>query len=145
MSSSIRPSKPERRRKVFLAARATFSGANAQIRDRNVIIRVVSKNERPFREIFHQFTRPIVFDIIQTLLLNRVFESEIEAKLAFPELYSISAVRGLQHAASEQDAARSEKEALEDVSKSKDDVYGQPDEDDYQRLALQGHSFVVHY
>ena len=142
MSSSAVISKSERRRRIFLAARETFNGPNGKIRDRNVMIRVISKNERPFRDAIQSFSRNIVYDVIHSLLTNQVFESELKAKLQFPELYSVSAVRGLQHDASEQEAARSEQVALEELAQSPDDVYVQYNEDDYQTPEMEGQSFL---
>ncbi len=55
-----------------------------------------------------------VIDITLSLLRKQVFESEEKAKLVFPELYHVSAVRGLQHDTSEKNAARSEADALEE-------------------------------
>lgn len=102
------------------------------------MIKTISQNERHFQEVIKSFSKPIVHDITLSLLTNQVFESELKAKLAFPELFSVSAVRGLQHDASEQDAARSEKETLEEIVRSNDDVYGQHDEEDYQESDVEG-------
>ena len=117
-------SKPERRRMVFLTARAVFFGDNAQIRDRSAVKTVLQRHTATFQQAIQDFGSNIVVDIIASLLENRIFESELKAKLAFPELYQVSAVRNLQHDASEQDAARSEAEALEEISEPEVDVDG---------------------
>ncbi|KAL6712890.1 hypothetical protein ACLMJK_009602 [Lecanora helva] len=123
MSNPIVVSKAERRRKVFLAARDVFNGPNSQIRDRGMVIDVIMRNERPLREIIQSFSRLIVCDIIFYLLTKQVFESELKAKLAFPELYSVPSVRKLQRQASELEAARSEQEAQEEITQSYDRAY----------------------
>ena len=62
-----------------------------------------------------KFGRNIVIDIIASLAEKGIFQSELKAKLAFPELYQVSAARSLQHDASEQEAARSEAKAFENA------------------------------
>jgi hypothetical protein len=54
-------------------------------------------------------------DILKALLEFRVFESDIQAKISFPELFQTTPSRGVQRAAFENEAARSEAEALEDL------------------------------
>ena len=57
-----------------------------------------------------------VVDIVKTLLDQRVFESELKAKIAFPELFQTSPARDVQRNESENDAARSAAEALEELT-----------------------------
>ena len=113
--------KAQRRRRVFLAARPVFVGNNAQIRDRKAVLTVIAEHEPAFTAILQELGKERVVSVIQTLLGDQVFESELKAKLAFPDLYQVSAVRGLQHATSEQEAARSEAEAFREVSGSEED------------------------
>ncbi|KAL8702918.1 MAG: hypothetical protein Q9201_003898 [Fulgogasparrea decipioides] len=112
--------KAERRRHVFLTARTVFVGPNAQIRDRKAIAAIVARHESTFQPLCQKFKTSRVIDITLSLLENRIFESELNTKLAFPELYQVSAARNLQHDLSEQHAARSEAEALEAVSLAHD-------------------------
>ena len=109
-------SKAERRRSIFLTARTIFAGPTAQVRNRKAIAAVVTKHEAAFRTPSRQFGRDILIDVLSSLIENGIFESEIKAKLAFPELYQVSAARSLQHDASEQHAAQSEAEALDRLS-----------------------------
>jgi hypothetical protein len=57
-----------------------------------------------------------VVDIVKTLLDQRVFKSELKAKIAFPELFQNSPARDVQRNGSENDAARSAAEALEELA-----------------------------
>ncbi len=57
-----------------------------------------------------------VADIVKTLLDQRVFESELKAKIVFPELFQTSPARDIQRNESENDAARSVAEALEELT-----------------------------
>ena len=122
-------SKPERRRRIFLTARTVFVGPSAQFRDRKDIRPLISRHPDTFRQLNSAFGKDIVVDVIFSLLESGIFESELRAKLAFPELYQVSAVRTLQHDVSEQKAARSEAEAIDSVSHADPDVY-QDDVDD---------------
>ena len=123
MPSSQSTSKPERRRRIFLAARTVFVGHEARVRDRAAIKAVISRHPAALKSLQQNFGEQIVVDVIWTLLDNGIFESELKAKLAFPELYQPSQVRNLQHHASEQEVARSEAEALNEASRSDIDVY----------------------
>ena len=122
-------SKAERRRRIFLTARTIFTGPNSRIRDRKTISAVVAQHEDHFKQCNAAFAKNIVVDVINSLLEHGVFESELKAKLSFPELYQVSALRSLQHDASEKNAAKSEAEAIETLSQQDSDI-GQPDLDD---------------
>lgn len=119
MPASNPVSKPERRRRIFLSARTVFAGVNAGIRQRKDVARCIAGHEQAFELLIRAFGRDIITDVIVSLLENGIFESELKAKLAFPELYQVSKVRSIQHAVSEQDAARSEDQALASVSQAR--------------------------
>jgi hypothetical protein len=57
-----------------------------------------------------------VANIVKTLLDQRVFESELKAKITFPELFQTSPARDVQYNDSENDAARSVAKALEELT-----------------------------
>ena len=111
-------SKPERRRRIFLTARTVFTGVNAGLRQRKDITRCIADHGQTFQPLIQAFGRDVTANVITSLLENGIFESELKAKLAFPELYQVSKVRSLQHDVSEQDAARSENKALASVSQA---------------------------
>lgn len=141
MSSSTPTTTAKRRRNVFLAARAVFTDQKAFIRDRNTVEKLVSRHAWSFRkELLHLEKQPVI-DMTLSLLRKQVFESEEKAKLVFPELYHVSAVRGMQHDASEENAARSEAKAQEEVSRSEEVKY-EADEVDGQEGYLEGTSFL---
>lgn len=56
-----------------------------------------------------------IVDIIRNLLEYRIFEPELQAKMEFPELFRTSPARDVQRTTSENDAVRSEAEALEEI------------------------------
>ncbi|KAL8824418.1 MAG: hypothetical protein Q9191_005067 [Dirinaria sp. TL-2023a] len=109
-------SKAERRRSIFLTARRVFVGSSAQIRDRKAIAAVVAQHGAIFQKLNESFGKESVIGVLLSLLDNGIFDSELKAKLAFPELFQVSAVRSLQHDASEQHAAQSEAEAFDRIS-----------------------------
>ena len=119
MPTSSPVSKPERRRRIFLTARTVFAGVNAGLRQRKDVARCIAGHEQTFQLLIRAFGKDIITDVITSLLENGIFESELKAKLAFPELYQVSNVRSIQHDVSEQDAARSEDEALARVSQAR--------------------------
>ena len=129
MSTSKMVSKAERRRRIFLTARTIFVGPLAQIRDRKDIRPLISRHPETFRQLNSAFGEHVVVDVIFSLLESGIFESELKGKLAFPELYQVSAIRNLQHDVSEQNAANSEAEAFDSISHADSVVY-QDDIDD---------------
>ena len=100
------------KRRVFLASRSVFSGQNVHIRRAKKIRETVLQYSSLFKPLVNDFGINKTTDIIKILLEQKIFESELKAKIEFPELYQISPARSLQHAALETDAARSEAEVL---------------------------------
>ena len=101
--------------RVFLAYRAIFDGNNAQIRQSKAILKVVSKHRKSSRALLRGLEDKYIVGILKNLLERRVFESEVEAKSAFPNLFTTTLAQNVQHDTLEADAARSEAEALENV------------------------------
>jgi hypothetical protein len=103
------------RRRVFLAYRTVFTGPQAQIRKSKKVREVLQQHKGSFKSLINDLGFEKVIDIVKALLDERVFESELKAKIAFPELFQSSAIRDVQRNASENDAARSAAEALEEL------------------------------
>jgi hypothetical protein len=103
------------RRRVFLAYRTVFTGPHAQIRKSKKVREVIEQHKASFQPLLKDFGFDKVADIIKTLLDQRVFESELKAKIAFPELFQTSPARDVQRNESENDAARSVAEAVEEL------------------------------
>jgi Zn-dependent M16 (insulinase) family peptidase len=118
-------------RRVFLAYRTVFTGPHAQIRKSKKVREVIEQHKESFKSLIRDFGFEKVADIVKTLLDQRVFESELKAKIAFPELFQTSPARDVQRNASENDAARSVAEALEELtSTSERGGLGDDHEDD---------------
>jgi len=75
----------------------------------------VNSHQSSFKPLIKDFGVPKIVDILRILLEARIFESELQAKVEFPELFRSSPVREVQRTASENDAARSESQALEEI------------------------------
>jgi hypothetical protein len=103
-------------RRVFLAYRTVFTGPHAHIRKSRKVREVIEQHRGSFQPLIKDFGFDKVADIVKTLLDQRVFESELKAKIAFPELFQSSPARDLQRNESENDAARSVAEALEELT-----------------------------
>jgi len=111
----------ENEQRVFLAYRAVFEGNNAQIRQPKAILKVVSKHRKSAQTLLQSLGEKQVLDTLKSLLERKVFQSELEAKLAFPNLFTTSLAQDVLHNASEADAARSQAEALEDMVSQEDE------------------------
>lgn len=103
-------------RRVFLAYRTVFTGPQAQIRKSKKVREVIEQHRTSFEPLITDFGFDKVADIVKTLLDQRIFQSELKAKIAFPELFKTSPERDVQRNASENDAARSVAEALEELT-----------------------------
>jgi hypothetical protein len=104
------------RRRVFLAYRTVFTGPQAHIRRTKKVREVIEQHESSFQPLIKDFGLSKVIDIVKALLDQCVFESELKAKVTFPELFQTSPARDVQRNDSENDAARSTAEALEELT-----------------------------
>lgn len=77
---------------------------------------VVEKHKSSFRPLIKEFGNDKIIGILKELLAGRIFQSELRAKVEFPELFRSSPARDVQRTTSENDAARSEAEALEEIA-----------------------------
>lgn len=128
----------EARERVYLYSRAIFSGDNANIRSAKRIKELVDQNRQSLTNILTGLGVDQVHNTIQSLLDKRVFESELRAKLEFPELFRSSAARNAERQASEDEAAHSTASRLDEIAayegekcndKGKGVDYGDPDDE----------------
>ena len=122
----------ENQKKVFLAYRAIFDGSNAQIRQAKAITKVVSQHPLPKKSLLKSLGEKQIISTLKELLERKVFQSELKAKLAFPDLYTTSSAQQAQHNASEAHAAKSESEVLDEIASfdhNQDDEAGEIDDE----------------
>ena len=77
---------------------------------------VVEKHKSSFQPLIKEFGNDKIIGILKELLAGKIFQSELRAKVEFPELFRGSPARDAQRTTSENDAARSEAEALEEIA-----------------------------
>jgi len=115
LSAAIMQYPPADKRRVYLACRAIFAGNDAQLRKQKKIRELVGRHRSLLGPLLSDFGADKVHEILRVLLEGQIFQSELKAKVEFPELFVSSPVRDEQRAASENDAARSAAEALEEI------------------------------
>ncbi|KAN0068548.1 hypothetical protein V8E54_013272 [Elaphomyces granulatus] len=103
------------KRRVYLACRPIFTGNNALLRKQKKIRELLDKHKSPLHPLVRDFDINKIVEILKILLEKEIFQSEVKAKIEFPELFQSSPERSVQRTASENDAARSMAEALEDI------------------------------
>jgi hypothetical protein len=109
---------PEDKRRVYLACRAIFVGEKAQMRQQSKVLKTVNSHQSSLQSLERDMGVQKIVDIAKELLEKSIFESELKAKMEFPELFRTTPAQHILHAASENDAARSEAAALKEIEKS---------------------------
>jgi hypothetical protein len=104
------------KRRVYLVCRPIFTGNNAQLRAQKRIRKLVNLHKKLLAPLISDFGEIKVVNIARTLLEKEIFQSDLKAKIEFPELFRLSPERKLQRAESENNAARSVAEALEEIA-----------------------------
>lgn len=99
-----------------------FQGQDSQIRKPASIKRLVTKHqeEPQVAQLLEQYSAPIIYDKLRTLLGDQVFESTLKAKEEFPELFEVSRARSAERAISEAEAAADHAKAVEEALTSSD-------------------------
>lgn len=93
------------KRQVFLVCRPVFTGIQAQVRKEKAVRKIVRKHRLAFGQSLIDLGLELFITILKHLLEQRVFESEVEARAQFPELYAPSPTQNTRLAESESKAA----------------------------------------
>ncbi len=101
--------------RVYVTYRTVFTGPNTLLWKPKKVREVIEVRQNVFRPLIKDFGLEKVIEIVIILLNGRIFQSELKAQIAFPELFRTTPSRGVQRAESENDAVRFEAEALEDL------------------------------
>jgi len=104
------------RRRAYVLCRPIFSGSDAQVRKTKKVKELVNKSKNSLEPLLRDIGKARLVEILRSLLENRIFESELRAKVEFPDLFRPSPLRHVQRQASEIDAARSVAEALDEIA-----------------------------
>ncbi|RYP34164.1 hypothetical protein DL767_004391 [Monosporascus sp. MG133] len=107
---------PVDKRRVYLACRGVFTGDKAHIRQLKKVRKVVEQHKASLRSLIQDLGEEKTIEAVRDLLERRIFESELRAKIEFPELFHSSPNQEIQREASEIDAARSAAEAINEIA-----------------------------
>jgi hypothetical protein len=86
------------KRRVYLAYRTVFAGPNALLRKSKKVREVIEVRQHVFRPLIKDFGLEKIIEIVIILLNGQVFQSELKAKTAFPELFRTTPSRDIQRA-----------------------------------------------
>lgn len=75
----------------------------------------MERHQNALRPLIHDFGIEKVIEILTVLLSGWIFQSELKANIAFPDIFRTTPSRDVQHAESGNDAVRSDAEALDNV------------------------------
>ena len=123
---------PPDERVVYLALKNVFKGSEAGIRQPKTIHKFVTmyKSHMEVESLIREHDIDTVCNVARTLLTGKVFESTLEAKLRFPEVFDVSPAQSAERAASEAEAAKNEANAIRDAVQGHQDdtgVIGKPE------------------
>ncbi|RYP13834.1 hypothetical protein DL765_006706 [Monosporascus sp. GIB2] len=108
---------PVDKRRVYLAGRGVFTGDKAHIRKLKTVRKVVEQHKASLQTLIHDLGEKKMIEAVRDLLERRIFESELRAKIEFPELFHSSPDQEMQREASEIAAARSATEAINEMAR----------------------------
>ncbi|XXH02984.1 hypothetical protein Hte_009374 [Hypoxylon texense] len=107
------------RRRIYLACRAIFAGDKANLRKPKKVREEIEKRPSVLGPLNRDLSIEKVVEILRDLLERRVFESELKAKIEFPELFFSSPTQDATREKSEIDAlnqAEAAAEAIEEIA-----------------------------
>ena len=107
-------------RSVYLALNNIFRGADAQLRKPKKIRELILKCRHHInvRNLIEAHNIENVCNVAKNLLEQQIFESTLKAKIRFPEVFEVSPAQSAERSVSEQEAARSEADAIQNFAES---------------------------
>ena len=108
------PKNPPDERLVYLALKNTFRGADAQLRKPKKIRELILKrqNDIDVKDLIREHNIDNVCNVARSLLEQQIFESTLQAKIQFPEVFEVSPAQTAERSASEEEATRTEANAI---------------------------------
>ena len=79
--------KAERRRKVFLEVRSVWGEESGQVRDRSQVSQFVARHKSRLEQVIRESNEASVIDTVFNFVREGILDSELRAKLTFPELF----------------------------------------------------------
>lgn len=115
---------PPDERSVYLAFKNVFKGPDARMRAAKKIKKKVqsSKEENEeIRALVQEHDIDHIGNTVKALLEAEIFESTMKAKIHFPEVFDVSPAQSAERAVSEAEAAKTEADAIRDVTVGQQD------------------------
>ena len=116
MSSPNPFSKEQRRHDISMPASEVFMGGTIRASDRTIIKAIISQFPTRFDSVVNTYGSDMVVQIMSSLIENGTLASDSKVQLVIREPQQLSGRRDRQHAALEQEAARSEAKAVCEAS-----------------------------
>lgn len=110
---------PPDERVIYLALKNVFQGPNAKLRKRATIRKLIreANGQDDIADLLREHNPDVLCKLTQKLLSQNIFESTLNAKLRFPELFDTSPTQSAEDQASEAEAARHEADAIEQAAR----------------------------
>ncbi|KAK5074428.1 hypothetical protein PMZ80_011243 [Knufia obscura] len=107
-------------RLVYLALKNVFRDTDAQLRRPKKIRELILKRQESIdvRDLIEAHNIDNVCNVAKALLEQQIFESTLKAKIRFPEVFEVSPAQSAERSASEQEAARTEADAIQVVAET---------------------------
>ncbi|KAE8373329.1 hypothetical protein BDV26DRAFT_301180 [Aspergillus bertholletiae] len=102
-------------RQVFLACKAIFSGPNALLRKEKPIKKLITEHKSSLCKLIPGFDVNRVSLITKELLKDGVFQSEVKARLMFPNVPTPSMTKKREHGTCEGEATRTVIETVQEI------------------------------
>lgn len=112
--------KPDERL-VYLALRGVFLGPDAHLRNQKKVRDRIQKykNMAEIKALLQQHSEESICSVAKLLLERQVFESNLKAKLCFPEVFDVSPAQSAEREASIAEATKSEADAIRNVAEGR--------------------------
>lgn len=115
-----RAKSPPDERLVYLSLKNVFRGQDAQLRISKKIAKLIQQQVDDGATDLSALVAEHGFDPVcataKALLQKQVFESTLQAKIRFPEVFEVSPAQSVERAASEVEAARDDANAIRDAA-----------------------------
>ncbi|KAJ5158524.1 uncharacterized protein N7500_008175 [Penicillium coprophilum] len=105
-------------RLVYLACQHIFRGPNSHVRKLKTVKGLIKQNEVTLTDILREYNINRTSKVAKKLLAEEVFDSTLQAKIRFPELFDVSPAQSAERETSEAEAAREEANTVRGISDS---------------------------
>jgi hypothetical protein len=113
---------------VYLTLKRVFQGQDVYIRKGKKVWSTIEKqkNQADIQHLIQQYDKQSLCQVAKTLLKDQVFESTLNAKKRFPEVFAVSPNQTAERAISESKASKKENAAIQSVTEKHQDKPAAP-------------------